>query len=171
MACASDVVLTDCRVATSRPGGLIVSNRRLPSAPGGAFGDIVEGLEREGHLSPRQQKAAAAFLHDLRGSHGWSGGLVSFISERVDTGRQDRLRPPGGASIADLDMRLKRLHPHERTLLANLVKAGEASQDALSRYGRSRSGFTAQKTARAFSTGRISGLLESLADAYLGPVR
>jgi hypothetical protein len=38
----------------------------------------------------------------------------------------------------------------------------------LSDLGRQRSGYATQKTARAFAVGRVSALLDTLADQYLG---
>jgi hypothetical protein len=150
-----------------------MSNRRLPSpsAPGGAFSDAVADLSDQGHLSPRQLRAAHTFLAELQRSHGASAGLVVTISERVDVSRREAQRPPGGASIAALDERLHRLRPWERELLKHLAVCGEKPGAALCAYGRARSGYDKQATARAFAVGRLAAVLEGLADQYFGPIR
>jgi hypothetical protein len=132
--------------------------------------DLIQDLAAEKHLSPRQIRAASMFLRELQAHHGSSGGLVTNITEKIDVGRQARLRPPGGPSIAALDARLNKLHQHERVLLAALVRHGEKGRATLSDYGRQRSGYSTGRTARAFSVGRVSGLLETLADTYFGPI-
>jgi hypothetical protein len=150
-----------------------MSNRRPPSpnAPGGSLGDIIDDLRHEGHLSPRQLKAVLIFLAELQRSHGASAGLVTNISEKVDLSRREAQRPPGGASITELDHRLHRLRPHERELLKCLITAREKPRGTLTDYGKARCGFSQQRTAKAFAIGRVSALLESLADDFLGPVK
>jgi hypothetical protein len=149
-----------------------MSNRRLPApdAPGGALPDVIDDLHAEGHLTQRQHQAALLFLRELQASCGRSAGLVMDISERVDTSRRPASRPPGGPSVAHLDQRLNRLHGHERQLMAHLVRSRELARGKLSDYGRTRSAYATQKTARAFAVGRVSALLDSLADTYLGPI-
>jgi hypothetical protein len=132
--------------------------------------DLIQDLAAEKHLSPRQLRAAGMFLRELQAHHGHSAGLVMHLSEKIDAGRQARLRPPGGASIAALDSRLGKLHQHERVLLAALVRHGEKGKATLSDYGKARSNYQTQRTSKAFATGRVSALLETLADTYFGPI-
>ena len=87
--------------------------------------------------------------------------------ERIDASRKQWGRPPGGASIAQLDQRLGKLHHHERELLKFLTTMRERARANLADYGRGHSGYKTGKTARAFTAGRICGLLDSIADQYL----
>jgi hypothetical protein len=64
---------------------------------------------------------------------------------------------------------LNRLHPHERQLMAHLVKTRELTRGSLSDFGRTRSAYQTQKTARAYAVARVSALLDTLAEQYLGP--
>jgi hypothetical protein len=95
-----------------------MSTKLLPNLPGGALGEVVADVAQ--HLTQRHQTAAALFLEDLRRYHGYSAGLVTNIAEKIDAGRSERLRPPGGEP-ADYDKRLKQLRPHERRLLTQLT--------------------------------------------------
>jgi hypothetical protein len=146
-----------------------MSNRRAPSpnAPAGAFPDVLADLRQQGHLTQRQFSAGTLFLRDLQASHGQSAGLVSNIAERIDAGRRPALRPPGGPSIALLDQRLNRLHPHERDLLKVLVTVREKPRGTLTDYARTRSAYNTQRDQRTFGVARVTGLLDSLADLYM----
>lgn len=132
--------------------------------------DVISDLHTEGHITPRQFRAAVAFLCDLQASHGSSGGLVGEVAERVQTGVRARLWPPGGpAGIVALDQRLRRLRPHERRLMAFLVTHSELARGSLSDFGRTHSGYQTARTTRAVTVGRIGALLDTLAEEYLGP--
>jgi hypothetical protein len=153
-----------------RQAGGLMSNRRLtsPNAPGGALDDIVADASE--HLTQRQRHAAAMLLADLRRLHGSSVGLVSNITEKIDAGRMARLRPPGGEP-ATYDRRLGLLREHERRLLGQLITAKEKPRGSLSDIGRLATGYGTQKCCRAAGLGLLIGLLNSLAEIYLGPAR
>jgi hypothetical protein len=132
--------------------------------------DVISDLHTEGHLTPRQFRAAVAFLGDLRGVHGRSAGLVGEMAEKVDSGCRTRLGPSGGPSgIFALDQRLNRLRGHERRLMEYLIKHRELARGSLSDFGRLHSGYKTARTTRAVAIGRIGALLDTLADEYLEP--
>ena len=132
--------------------------------------DVVADLVLEGHLQPRLQRAAQLFLVALQASHGSSGGLVMSTRDKIDVSRRPSYGPPpGGGSIALMERLLKGLHHHERELLKHLVTAREKPRGALSDYGKGRSAYASQRTAHAFAVGRLTGLLETLAEKIDGP--
>jgi hypothetical protein len=135
------------------------------------MGDVLEDLRSEGHLSARQHRAMALFLRDLQANHGTSEGVVGLLAERVQSSTRSRLWPPGGSSggLAALDALLYGLRPHERRLVAFLVKHREEARGTLSDFGRVHSGYKTPRTTRAVAIGRIGALLDTLADEYLGP--
>lgn len=146
-----------------------MSNRKRPApdAPGGSFPDVISDLHSEGHISARGFRAAVLFLSDLRAAHGSSGGLVSQLSDKVQTGARELLWPPGGpVGIAEFDRRVNRLRPHERQLLAFLVKHREHARGTLADLGRQISGYKTAKTMRAVVVGRVGALCDSLAELY-----
>ena len=147
-----------------------MSNRRRasPDAPGGSMGDVLEDLRQEGHLTQRQYQACVLFLRDLQAYHGDSAGLVGQVSERVSMSNRPRVRPSGGPSISHLDSLLGGLRPHERELMAYLVKGREQLRGTLADFGRLHSGYQTMRTARAVAVGRIGALLDTLVDEYLG---
>ena len=132
------------------------------------MGDIIDALKEEGHLSRRQHQAGVLLLRDLRAYHGQSDGLVGQTAEKVDSGSRARLWPPGGPCIVALDARLNRLRPHERRLMAWLIRQRELPRGMLRDLGRDVSGYTDRIPARAVAVGRIGALLDTLADDYLG---
>lgn len=131
------------------------------------MGDVLEDVRE--HLTDRQWRAGLLFLRELQKHHGQSAGLVSSISEKIDLSHKARLRPPGGPSIAALDARMHRLRPHERTLMAYLIKQRELVRGGLADFGRQHSGYAQVKTQRAYVTGLIAAMLSTLADEYFGP--
>ena len=104
--------------------------------------DILEELDQDGHLTPRQRQAAALILRHLRASHGSSNGVVGEIAEKVDTSRQPPAWPAGsdGAPIGILDGMLRGLRLHERELVAfsngSVRCGGRRRHGALARSGR-----------------------------------
>lgn len=133
------------------------------------MGDVLEALHAEGHLSPRQHRAFALFLCSLQAQHGTSEGIVMQLAERVQSSSKGRLRPPGGrpGHIAGLDALLHRLRPHERRLLAFMIRHRELPRGSLRDFGRQVSGYTDRIPARAVAIGRIGALLDTLADEML----
>jgi hypothetical protein len=149
-----------------------MTNRRrpAPNAPGGPLEDIFEDLRSEGHLTARQHLAGMLLLRDLQAAHGRSAGLVGSPSEKVQTGASERICPPGGLyGIAEMDRRLNRLRPHERRLMSRLVTCREKARGSLPDLGRLLSGYKTAKTTRAVMVGRVGGLLDSVAEIWLGP--
>jgi hypothetical protein len=136
---------------------------------GGAMGDVVEELHKEGHVSDAHYVTACRFLHDLRRSHGTSDGIVGQLCERVQTSTRERLAPPGGGDF-DAYERVRRvldgLFGHERRLIGFLVVQKELARGSLSDFGRQMSGYKTNKTTRAYAVGRINGLLASIAELY-----
>ena len=142
----------------------------VANAPGGSMADVIDDIDMEGHLTSRHRLAATMFMADLQSSHGTSEGVVADTQPRVDTSVRPRFWPVGSpGDIASLDQRLNRLRRHERQLMGHLVKSRELARGSLSDYGRMRSGYQSQKTARAYAVGRVVALLDTLADEYLGP--
>jgi hypothetical protein len=134
------------------------------------MGDVLETLHQEGRLTDRRYRAGMLFLADLQATHGDSSGLVGQIGEKVQAGVRERLAPPGGPrGIADLDGRLNRLRRHERELMGWLVRHKERNRGSLADLGRVDAGYVTVKTGRAYAAGRISALLDTLAEEYLGP--
>lgn len=136
---------------------------------GGAMGDVLEELHKEGHVSDAHYVATCRFLHDLRRSHGTSDGIVGQMCERVQTSTRERLAPPGGGD-PDAWVRVMRalngLAWHERMLFSYLVRQKELARGSLSDFGRQVSGYKTNKTTRAYAVGRINSLLASIAELY-----
>ena len=59
---------------------------------------------------------------------------------------------------------LKGLRPHERALVKALVTSPERGVVSLSEYGKARSNYATQRTARAYATGRLVAMLETLSE-------
>lgn len=136
---------------------------------GGAMGDVVEELHREGHVPDDHCLAVYRLLEDMRRAHGSSDGIVGQVCERVQTCTRERLAPPGGGDL-DAFNRMTRLldalSVHERRLLNFLVVQRELARGSLSDLGRMSSGYQTNKTTRAFAVGRISSLLASIHESY-----
>ena len=133
------------------------------NAPGGGFGDLLDDLKSEGHLSDRQYLAGCLLLSMLRACHGRSTGLVVSLSDKVDSSRKHPLWPVGGgASISALDGLLKGLRQHERMLLKFLIV--HLPLGHLTDWGRTGSAYKADKTMRAVTVGRVTGFLDSVAE-------
>lgn len=157
-------------------GGARMSNRSValtartgnePWLAGGAMGDVLEGLKKEGHITGRQYVAGLWLLDEMRKSHGTSAGLIPQLGERVDTSRMARLFPPGGGdpdSFARMEIFLDGLRQHERELLGFLIVHKERTRGSLADWGRGRSAYEHGRSARAFTTGQISAALSSLAE-------
>jgi len=149
-----------------------MSNRKriarcTPNAPGGGFGDLLDELKGEQHLTDRQYLAGNVLLTMLRTSHGSSNGLVGQISDKVDSSARQPLWPVGGASIAHVDSLLKGLRRHERELFKFLVVHKELPRGSLADWGRTRSAYKTNKTRRAVTVGRVTGFLDSVAELCL----
>jgi hypothetical protein len=139
---------------------------------GGAMGEAVEELRKEGHVSEPQWMACRRFLEDLRRLHGSSAGIVPLYQERVQTSVRARSRPPGGGdpdAFARVTRVLNSLHPHERNTLGYLIVRKELPRGSLADFGRLYSAYKQNKTAKAFSTGVVQSLLASIACLYMQP--
>ena len=136
---------------------------------GGAMGDVVDELHREGHVSDAHYVASCRLLEDMRRSHGTSDGIVGQVCERVQSSRRERLAPPGGGdpdAFARMTRLLDGLAGHERRLLNFLIVQRELARGSLSDLGRMSSGYKTNKTTRAFAVGRVMSLLASIHEVY-----
>ena len=139
---------------------------------GGAMGDIIEGLRKERHIRDRAFAATVRLLEDMRQAHGTSGGIVPVIAERVQSSVRPLLWPPGGGdqdAFQRMQSVLNRLRGHEREVMAYMIRARELPRGSLSERGRQLSGYEHSRSARAYMTGRICALLDSIAEAYPQP--
>lgn len=147
-----------------------MSNRRRPSpnAPGGSMGDVIEDMAEKGHLNARQREAAALFLAALQAHHGSSQGIVGSTSDKVDCTLQLPCWPPGGGVPVDACERLlKGLRGHERELLKFLVTHRELPRGSLADWGRQHSNYKTGKTQLAVTVGRVTAMLDSIAEICL----
>lgn len=138
---------------------------------GGAAGDIVSELHKEGHISDHAYVVFCRFLHDLRMCHGTSDGIVGQLSERVQSSTRARLAPPGGGdpdSYARVRKVFDGLFDHERRLFGYLVTQRERAFNSLSDFGRQTSNYKTNKTTRAYTVGRVNGLVASIAELSVG---
>jgi hypothetical protein len=145
--------------------------RGFDLSAGGAAGDIISELRKEGHISDWAFVTFHRFLHDLRCCHGTSDGIVGQLAERVQTSTRSRLAPPGGGdpdAYARVRRVLDRMLDHERQLFGYLVKQRELARGSLSDFGKQTSGYRTNKTSRAYSVGRISGLVATVAELWSG---
>lgn len=136
---------------------------------GGALGDVVVELQKEGHLTNEQVKCALSFLRDLRSAYGSSEGVVGVVCERVDSSTRSRLLPPGqpsNAAQARMSHVLRHLRQHERETLHFLIMRREIPRGGLSDLGRMHSGYKTQKGTRAAATGQVRALLASIVELY-----
>jgi hypothetical protein len=65
-----------------------------------------------------------------------------------------------------MDRVVGNLRTHERETMAYLIRCRELSRGTLAERGRQTSGYTHGRAARAFMTGRIVALLDSIAEVY-----
>jgi len=147
-----------------------MSNRRCATAnaPGGSFGDVMDELKEEGHLTLRQWNAGQLLLVVLQTSHGSSAGIVGQVGDKVDNSTRQPLYPPGGGTGADaVGALLKGLRHHERELFKFLVVHRELPRGSLADWARTRSAYKTNKTCRAMAVGRITGFLDSIAEIGL----
>lgn len=143
--------------------------RRQPTQPeaGGTFATIVSELYKKGRITPRQAKAAQMFLNDLTAYHGSTG--TGGYGERVDSSRK-----PGGKlsgwtqSHVDCQRILDRLWFHERRTLEYLIVNRERQRPSLADFGREAFGYEDRSMATAAAIAKIGGLLDSIAEHYLG---
>lgn len=136
---------------------------------GGNLGDVLTGLHREGHVRPHQARAVSLFLDDMRRCHGSSAGLVCQMdNDKIGNSGKAMFLTSHGDLFAFERMQslLASLHPHERQTLAFLITCKEKDRGSLADYGRRHSAYEPAKTTRAWSVGRISALLESIAERY-----
>lgn len=134
---------------------------------GGSFPDIVANLANAGRLSEREQIAALKFVRDLANAQGRSGGLVSAVTERVQSSRKST---SPGTAWTDADVRMQRivdgLGETDRAVYAWLVTAREQARPSLADFGRRQGGYTDTHMATGLSVGMIKMLLGRIADLY-----
>jgi len=136
---------------------------------GGALGDTLEELYKDGHISGLQYATASKFLHDLRTSRGSSEGVVGVVEERVQSSTRSRIAPPGAHANAAQRRTahvLKQLRDHERETLHFLIMRREMARGGLSDLGRIRSNYQTQKTTRAAATGLVRALVATIVEVY-----
>ena len=140
-----------------------MSDRR-GAFPGSELARIIDSMKREGHQTREQHDAAQLLLAYMAVSQGNSRGLVGSLGDRVDDKRYGAGHPI--AFDAQMGALLERLHQHERAMLRDL-----AIGQTLEGYSARRCGYQPNRTLRAFGTGRLSALLDSVAEAaHLRPV-
>jgi len=136
---------------------------------GGGIADVLGILQREGHIPSHQVLAISKLLDDMRAAHGSSKGLVCQMdNDRVGNSGTALFLTSHGDLYAFERMQslLASLHPHERRTLAHLITYKEKDRGSLNDFGRTHSAYETPKTARAFAIGRVSALLQSIAERY-----
>jgi hypothetical protein len=146
-----------------------MSNRTRGGRPAG-LGYVVDDIRKEAsHLTVSQYEAAKLIMAYMAGGWGSSEGLVGQIGTKVDCSTVARLYPPSGGGHLDerTAQQLRGLRQHEIELISRIA-FGRGR--CLEEYGMVNSGYKTNKTARAFAIGRVTALLESVAElAQLKP--
>lgn len=149
-----------------------MSNRTRAHRPVG-LGYVIDDIRKEAsHLTNWQLAAAQLLMVHMNGqASGNSAGMVGQMSDKVDCSRVARTYPPGVGGVAlteTISRQLRGLRQHEIDLLSKIAFGrGRCLED----YGRVRSSFKANRTARAFAIGRVTALLDSVAElAELKPL-
>ena len=147
-----------------------MSNRTRAHRPVG-LGYVIDDIRKEAsHLTNWQVQAAQLLMAHMSGPGGGSSdGLVGQISDKVDCSRRPRMFPPlGGDATSAISRELSRLRQHEIDLLSRIALGrGRCLED----YGKIHSSYKTNKTARAFAIGRVTALLDSVAElAELKPM-
>jgi hypothetical protein len=133
------------------------------------MGDIVDALRKEGHIRDRPYAAVARLIEDMRRAHGSSKLGSVMLTERVQGSVRPLFWPQGGGDLDAfhrMDAVLSRLDRHEREVMAYMIRARELPRGSLSERGRQLSGYEHGRSARAYMTGRICALLDSIAEGY-----
>lgn len=136
---------------------------------GGSIGDIIDSMYKEGHVRDELYVICLRLLDDMRRTHGTSGGIVLELGERVQTSVRERTAPPGGGdpdAFDRMERALSKLRAHEREMMAYLIRTRELPPGGLAHVGQQSSGYKHARSARAYMTGRIVALLESIAEVY-----
>jgi hypothetical protein len=154
----------------TRPRDVLFVNLAKSADAGGAFGDVIEELWKEGHIPQEHYMSARRFLHDMRRFHGHSHGVVQY-GERVQSSYTDRLPALGGSSEAfrRVQKLLDGLYAHDRGLFNYLVRKKELARGSLSDLGRMWSGYKTNKTTRAYMAGRVASLIATMHENYCEP--
>lgn len=135
------------------------------------MGDVLEEWKQEGHLTERQYLAGRVLLAILQRCHGSSDGIVGQLLDKVDGSTRCPDWPPGsGADVAELERLLKGLRRHEREFMRHLVVHRERPRGTVADWGSVKSSYRTNKTRRAFTVGRGTGFLDSVAELCLPPV-
>jgi len=143
--------------------------RKPEHESGGAFAKIVSDLYRAGRISPRQARAAEMFLRDLTAYHGSTG--TAGYGERVDCSSRPGSKLAGWTqSHVDCQSILDKMWLHERKTLEYMITNREKQRPSLADFGRAVFGYKDQDMAVASATAKIAGLLDSVAEHYLGPL-
>jgi hypothetical protein len=146
-----------------------MSNRKRVVGPAG-LGYVVDDIQKEAnHLTTWQKLAAALLMQHMSGVIGSSDGLVGQMSTKVDCSTRPRAAPPNsyGSVNHQIAQVVSSLRPHEKDLLSRIARGRGG---CLADYGKVKSGFQVNRTARAFAIGRVSALLDTVAElAQLKP--
>jgi hypothetical protein len=133
---------------------------------GGAFATIVSELYKKGRITPRQAKAAQMFLNDLTAYHGSTG--TGGYGERVDSSSKPGKLTGWTQAHINAQTVLDKLWFHERKTLDYLITSREKQRGSLADFGREVFGYSDQAMAVASAVAKIGGLLDSIAEHYLG---
>lgn len=146
-----------------------MSNRTRAGRPAG-LGYVVDDIRKEAsHLTVYQYQAAMLIMQHMSGGGGSSEGLVGQMADKVDCSTVARIAPPNPGGWVDerTSRELRGLRQHEIELISRIA-FGRGR--CLEEYGMVNSGYKTNKTARAFAIGRVTALLESVAElAQLKP--
>ena len=144
---------------------------RAGKKPAG-LGFIIEDIRKEAsHLTQDQYMAALHIIRYMEGlaGVGSSDGLVGQMQDKVDCSTKARTFPPIGSGYMDerTARQIRQLRQHE---IALLTRIAHGRGGALEEYGKINSSYKVNRTARAFAIGRVTALLESVAElAQLKP--
>ena len=154
--------------AEQTPRDVLYLNRLTD--PGGALGDVVDEVYKEGHIPAAHYASAQCFLRDMRKFHGHSFGIVQY-AERVQSSYKDRLPALGSRPEAFRRMQkvLDGFYEHDRGLFNYLVRKKELARGALSDLGRMWSGYKTNKTTRAYMVGRVASMVATMHETYGEP--
>ena len=152
-----------------------MSNRTRSAGRPAGLGYVIDDIRGDGrgegasHLTIWQYQAAQLIMQHMAGTIGSSEGLVGQMGTKVDCSTRPRMAPPnpGGAINEQVSRQLKGLREHEVELLSRIAYGrGRCLED----YGKVKSSYKTSKTARAFAIGRVTALLDTVAElAQLKP--
>lgn len=138
---------------------------------GGSLADILHDLKREGHIGDTLYVDGCRLVHDLTRCHGSSVGLTARYGDQVDSGGSGYLpgmRQSDPDAFARVERVLSALRQHERRTLQHCILTRQQRRGGLAAWGRLRTAYRTEKTARAAGTGEVRALLETISELYRG---